>query len=156
MYRPFACAAAVLVLSSSSYAQRPAAASDARAGIAASWAEFITHWKMGHAPQSTAAFFTDDAINMEPGEANVSGRAAIEKSFASFHAANKISNVRQTTEEVQVSGTTAYERGTFVQTYVPANGQPATLNARYLAIWSRQADGKWKCTRFLFNDMPAK
>ena len=56
--------------------------------------------------------------------------------------------------EVQVAGRMAYERGTFIQKLTPATGQPSVQRARYLAIWLRQPDGTWRCSRFLFNEPP--
>jgi len=153
MHRSLAVVAAVLTSASSSWAQRPTDVQEAKAGIAATWAAFKTHWTAGHAHESVAAVFTDDAINMSPGAPSDSGSAAIEKSFAAFLAANKV-ELTQTTDEVQVAGQTAYERGTFRQTVTPKTGQPSTERGRYLAIWRRQPDGKWKCSRFLYNEMP--
>ena len=82
MHRSLAVVAAVLTSASSSWAQRPTEVQEAKAGIAATWAAFKTHWTAGHARESVAAFFTDDAINMIPGTPSDSGRAAIEKRFA--------------------------------------------------------------------------
>jgi len=127
---------------------------EARAGIAATWDAFRPVWGAGDAARAAAIFFTDDAINMIPATANDSGLAAIETAFAAFASSNKLSDVTQTTDEVQVWGQTAYERGTFIQTVTQAEGQPYVQRSRYLAIWSRQSDGKWKCVRFLFNDLP--
>jgi len=146
--------AAVLTSASGSWAQRPTDVQEARAGIAATWAAFKPHWAANHARESVAAFFTDDAINMIPGTPSDSGRVAIEKRFAAGFAASTMSEVTQTTDEVQVAGQTAYERGTFSQKVTPTTGQPSMQRARYLAIWRRQPDGKWKCSRFLFNDLP--
>jgi len=154
MHRSLAVVAAVFASASSSWAQRPTDVQEAKAGIAATWAAFNTHWTANHARESVAAFFTDDAINMIPGTASDSGRGAIEKRFAAFLAANKVSELTQTTDEVQVAGQTAYERGTFSHKVTPNTGQPSVERGRYLAIWHRQPDGKWKCARFLYNDLP--
>ena len=153
MHRSLAVVAAVLTSASSSWAQRPTDVQEAKAGIAATWAAFKTHWTAGHARESVAAFFTDDAINMIPGTPSDSGRAAIEKRFAEGLAENKM-ELTQTTDEVQLVGQTAYERGSFNQRVTPKTGQPSMQRGRYLAIWHRQPDGKWKCSRFLFNDLP--
>lgn len=135
-------------------AERPVDVAEARAGIAATWTAFKPVWRAADAAGAAEIFFTDDAINMIPATTSDSGRAAIETAFAAFLSANKVSDVTQTTDEVQVAGQTAYERGTFIQTVTQAEGQPYVQRSRYLAIWSRQSDGKWKCERFLFNDLP--
>lgn len=154
MHRSFAVVAAVLTGATIGRAQSPADVQATRAGIAATWGAFKSQWVAGNAGPAVEAFFTDDAINMQPAAASDSGKAAITKSFTPFLATNKVTGIKQTTDEVRVSGRMAYERGTFVQSQTAANGQASTLRARYLAIWVHQPDGKWKCSRFLFNELP--
>jgi uncharacterized protein (TIGR02246 family) len=154
MHRSVLAVAALLALPGVGRAQQVTGVSDARAGIAATWAAFQPLWAAGNAAQGVAVFFTDDAMNMIPGAPSDSGRAAITKTFAAFFAGNKVSGISQTTDEVQVAGRTAYERGTFIQTVTATGGQPSVQRSRDLAVWSRQPDGKWKCTRFLINDLP--
>jgi uncharacterized protein (TIGR02246 family) len=155
MLRSISVVLALVALPLPTHAQQPSNPTDARAGITATWAAFKPLWVAGNVNKAVATFFTDDAINMVPGAPTDSGRAAIEKGFAGFFASNKVSDVSETTDEVQVAGRTAYERGTFRQTVIPAGGQPSATRARYLAVWIRQADGKWKCARFLFNNLPS-
>ena len=154
MRRTFAVVAAVLMPSTVGLAPRPASAQEPRAAVAATWAEFKSAWIAGNARQAVAAFFTDDAINMVPGAASDSGRSAIQKSFTAFFAGNKVSEVSQPTDELHVVGRLAYERGMFIQTTAAVNGQPSVQRSRYLAIWLHQPDGKWRCSRFLFNELP--
>ncbi len=46
--------------------------------------------------------------------------------------------------EISSSGDLAYETGKFVLKTVDKNGQPTTTNGKYMCVWKKQADGKWK------------
>jgi uncharacterized protein (TIGR02246 family) len=130
------------------------AAGAATAAIAATWSGFESAWLKGDVPTATSGFFTTDAINVVPEAAETRGRAAIDASFADFFTTAKVTALERTTEEVEVSGDLAYERGTFKQTVAPSGGAPQTQHSRYLAIWKRQPDGTWRCHRFVFNNAP--
>jgi uncharacterized protein (TIGR02246 family) len=125
-----------------------------RSDVASAWSSFRSAWLASQATAATAAFFTDDAINVIPAAAETHGRAAIDSSFAALLATTKITSFTQSSEEVVAVGDLAYERGTLTQTLQQGTGAPHIQRGRYLAIWRRQADGKWKCSRFLFNDAP--
>ena len=46
--------------------------------------------------------------------------------------------------EVSSSGDLAYETGRFVLKTVDRNGQPSTTTGKYVCVWKKQRDGKWK------------
>jgi uncharacterized protein (TIGR02246 family) len=142
----------LVVLGSLVACSPPAPSTDAvRASMAKAWDGFNTSWVAGNASGVTAAFFTEDAINTVPGTAEMRGRDAITTEFAGFLKDNKVVNLDHKTEEVDVAGDLAVERGTFVQTVQPREGAAQEQHGRYIAIWKRGADGSWKCRRFLFN-----
>lgn len=126
----------------------------ARAAISQAWSGFKTAWLAGDVPSATAAFFTPEAMNVMPDAPASLGRAAIDTSFREFFANTKVLALDQTTEEVEVAGDLAYERGIFAQSVQQGQAGARTLHARYLAVWKRQSDGTWKCHRFLFNYAP--
>src|SRR2546425_13281485 len=95
--------------------------------------------------QTCALPISTDAINTVPGAPESRGRDAINADFGTFHKSNKVLSFDQTTEEVDVAGDLAYERGTFTQTIQPQEGATQTQYSRYLAVWKRQPDGSWKC-----------
>jgi uncharacterized protein (TIGR02246 family) len=127
---------------------------DATAAITASWETFESAWLAGDVPGATSAFFTPEAINVGPDATESLGREAIDASFSEFFATNKVTALERTTDEVEVFGDLAYERGHFRQTTRTRDGAALTQQSRYLAIWKRQPDGSWRCHRFLFNNAP--
>ena len=42
------------------------------------------------------------------------------------------------------SGDLAYETGVFVINSVDKNQQSTTINGKYVLVWKKQANGKWK------------
>ena len=133
----------------------PPPSSDAvRSEITRTWDKFTTAWVAGSVSAATAAFFTMDAINSVPDAPESRGRAGIDSAFNAFRATTQVLASKNTTQEVDVAGDLAIERGSFTQTEQTGNAAPITREGRYLAVWKRQADGSWKCSRFLFNWAP--
>jgi ketosteroid isomerase-like protein len=126
-----------------------------RTGIDAVWSAFEAAHLAGKGSAVATEFFSADAINSVPDAPDARGRAAIDTQFTAAYAAMKVTAVTHTTQDLDVAGDLAFERGTFVQTIVPGTAAPQVQHARYFAVWKRQADGKWKCYRFLFNVGPA-
>ena len=53
------------------------------------------------------------------------------------------------------SGDMAYMTGTYEMATMDATGKPAMDRGKYLEVWEKQADGKWKCGADAFNtDLP--
>jgi len=126
-----------------------------RSEIAKTWGQFSTAWVAGNVSAATSAFFTADAINSVPDAPESVGRAAIDSAFTAFRAATKVLATKNTTQEVEVGGGVAVEKGLFTQTEQTGKAAPITHEGRYLAVWRHQTDGTWKCSRFLFNWAPA-
>jgi ketosteroid isomerase-like protein len=79
---------------------------------------------------------------MEPGF--VSGRAAIEAYQAKRLQARRYVDAVITTAELGVSGDLAWETGTNRVTIQQGESAPLTVTGRYLAVWKRGADGRWR------------
>lgn len=163
--RVFVCAAAALgVMVSTSRAQEArqqsrgappsASVAELRSHIEKSWQEFAKEHIAGHAAAATKAFFTEDAVNVTPGNPESVSRAAIEAFFAKFYSTTKVLSIDRATDEVDLSGKLAYERGHFTQVTQADQKAPQALKGRYLAIWRQQPDRTWKCSRFYFNWAP--
>src|SRR5215468_3316899 len=129
--------ALVLMLAASSPAagQMPLR-SEVSLQIAKAWKGFTDAWLAGNAPAATKAFFTQEAINIVPDAPQVRGRAAIDSSFMNFQATSKVLSMAQTTDEIEVSGTIAYERGHFTQVTQQGRAPSQIVTARYLAVWT--------------------
>src|SRR5437016_946485 len=52
---------------------------------------------------------------------------------------------KATRVEVAKSGDMAYVSGTYEVTMNDASGKPVNDHGKYLEVWEKQADGKWKC-----------
>lgn len=155
MFR-FAVAPLILALGTFACTRHESSPADVRTAIAQSWSGFSQAWLAGDIGQASSAFFADDAVNTVPELPDSKGRVAIDIDLGNFLKAIKILTIDQRTEEVEVDGSLAYERGTFLQTLQPAQGATQTQRSRYLAIWKRQPDGSWKCHRFFINNAPAQ
>ncbi len=95
--------------------------------------------------------FTVDAMLMPPNEPAAAGYEAIESgfqdAFEEFTAELTVSS-----DEVEVAGQWAFERGTYTLTLTPkAEGEPIEDNGKYIDILQKQPDGSWKYARDIWN-----
>jgi ketosteroid isomerase-like protein len=99
--------------------------------------------------------YAEDAIAYPPDAESAHGRAAIGRLWEALHRAGGRS-LAFATAEVQLSGDLAVETGTSTSAMQPP-GQPARQRAiRYLVVWKRQADGRWKMHRDIWNATPVR
>lgn len=143
-------AAAILALASgcahAGAAAAPAGAEEAspRADIAAANEEYARALERGD-PAAIAALFTEDGEVIPAGQRGfVAGRAAIEAYHATRLAGRRYAEVAITTSELGVSGDLAWEAGTTRLTVRQGDGAPVTLTGRYLAVWRRDPDRRWR------------
>jgi uncharacterized protein (TIGR02246 family) len=140
-------AIALVALCACAHTATPPAAlddADVRAAIAAANAEFAQALVRGDAQALAAVFAEDGEIipPMEPGF--VSGRAAIEAYQAKRLQGRRYVDAVITTAELGVSGDLAWETGTNRVTIRQGESAPLTVTGRYLAVWKRGADGRWR------------
>lgn len=101
-------------------------------------------------PDALANLYTEDAVRMVYGSPTVTGRSAIRQDFADrFTMGTMTSTVRS--EELQLMGDWAFDRGTFQGTMTPSGGGEVTVEGRYLVLLRRQADGSWQLARTIDN-----
>ncbi len=91
-----------------------------------------------------ASWFADDAVTLSNGKAPVLNKTGI------------MDHARWKPEEYKLqwtpmggkmsdSGDMGFTWGHYdATTYHPAGGNPTVLGGRYITVWKRQADGKWK------------
>ncbi len=100
--------------------------------------------------EAFVALFADDVMFMAPDAPAAVGiegfRSAIETSFAEV----STGTIDMVSEETEVAGDWAYDRGTLTFVVV-AGGESIQMDWKYLAIMRRQADGSWKYARFIHN-----
>jgi uncharacterized protein (TIGR02246 family) len=91
------------------------------------------------------ALYREDVIVSATGAPDVVGREAWREGLKQLPAGVKM-KLRFDTQEVEIAGDLAYERGTFVVSMPdPASGELQSLfDGRHMHIFKREADGSWK------------
>ena len=123
------------------------------AAIKALGDQFTAAFNSGDAAAMAAAY-ADDAIMMDPNQAAVEGKQAIQAAYEarSKDNAGKITRTMVFTPlETQVADDWAYDRGNLTITVTPKSGKPMEESVKYLTIYKRQPDGSWKIYRDISN-----
>jgi len=96
------------------------------------------------------AAYTDDATMVPPDGDLIKGKQAIEEFYRRLLQMG-VKDIVLTTIEVEGSGGTAYEIGK-TKIRIQPEGQETTQDStKYMVIWKRQADGKWKVQADIWN-----
>jgi uncharacterized protein (TIGR02246 family) len=108
--------------------------------------EFVTAFNAGDMSR-ILGIFTDDLIDMSAGEPTRTGQAAREHflSRVTETHAKYSPHLVITIDEIQVVSNWAYDRGSLTVKLVPrGGGETSFVRQRYLEIWRRGSDGKWR------------
>jgi uncharacterized protein (TIGR02246 family) len=105
----------------------------------------------------TVSYYSDDAIVMPPNAALATTKEAIRTIWKDLLASpGLIISWKSTKVEVAKSGDLACLSGTYELTMNDATGKPVNDRGKYVEVWEKQADGKWKCGADIWNsDLPA-
>jgi ketosteroid isomerase-like protein len=90
-----------------------------------------------------ADWFAEDGVALGNGAAPLIGKVAIVKN-ASWSAKDYQLTWTPTDAVMGPSGDMGYTWGHFEGHSKDANGNPVTTSGRYMTIWRKQPDGKWK------------
>ena len=105
---------------------------------------------------SVVAYWTDDARVVLPGQPEISGKAALREMVAGTM---KIPGFRVTwapdSAVVSRSGDLGYTYGTNEFTVPDSTGTLVTTKGRYLTVWRKDTDGRWRCVQDYSNPAPA-
>jgi uncharacterized protein (TIGR02246 family) len=103
------------------------------------------------------SFFAEDALSLPPNAPMLTGKESMRKDlseamaspgFALSWQANKV--------EASRGGDLAYSIGTYQGTMNDAKGKSVTERGKYVTVWKKQPDGKWKVVVDVYNsDLPA-
>jgi uncharacterized protein (TIGR02246 family) len=109
-----------------------------------------------HDLERSVSFMADDATMFPPGAAPVVGKAAIREYMAAGFATPGFS-VTWEPEAVVVAenGGLAYTRSKSQYTVPGPDGKIMTIYAKGVAIWRKDASGRWRCVVDIWNDAPA-
>jgi uncharacterized protein (TIGR02246 family) len=123
---------------------------DATRAVEDIWKEYSASLNAGDL-ERWLALWTDDGIQMPPGEPAVAGKERIRTRNGGFLDQFKF-DMGITNEEVRVAGDWAFARGTYEASLIPKQGgAPVPINGKYMTILARQGDGSWKIHRDIFN-----
>ena len=103
------------------------------------------------------SFYADDASVFAPGTPVVTGKDAIRRTLdADFATPGSSLSFQPAKVEVSRGGDLAYCSGTYTMTMNDPKGKPVTDKGKYVAVYKKQPDGKWKCVADIHNsDLPA-
>jgi ketosteroid isomerase-like protein len=107
--------------------------------------------------EKTVSFYSEDAIVMPPNASAATTKEAIRKVWQDLLASPGLVISWKTTKiEVAKSGDLACLSGTYELTMNDLNGKPINDRGKYVEVWEKHADGKWKCGTDIWNsDGPA-
>jgi len=135
-----------------------ASAADTKSAIEKALRDLDAQWSAAAGAKEidkTVSFYSDDAIVMPPNAASATTKEAIRALWKDLLTDAKIS---WKTKEVEVaqSGDLASLSGTYEVTLNDPTGKEVNDRGKYLEVWKKQADGKWKCVMDIWNsDLPA-
>jgi ketosteroid isomerase-like protein len=117
---------------------------EARAGVEEGNRLFAAAALVGSGDRVATAF-ADDAtmvVYLQPGA--IHGHAAIADYWRERLSTTRFLDIQLTTNEVSVTGDLAYEIGTSRTKSQTGAALPVVSTGRYLAVWRRGVDGRWR------------
>jgi uncharacterized protein (TIGR02246 family) len=127
-------------------------AGDARHDVETALQEYARLLKATDAA-GLAACYTADGELLDPGMDALKGREAIRAFLASFGEV-RIESASMTPDATEVFGDQAFQWGAYSQRVVVPGKPAAGYSGRFVAQWSRQADGRWLIRRLLTQPSP--
>jgi uncharacterized protein (TIGR02246 family) len=99
-------------------------------------------------PTAWVDFYTDDAIFVAPGMAAIEGRTAL---LAHARQMTPLSSARIEVQSTDGEGDVAAILGSASWVNGPKDSGGATSLVRFLIVWRREPDGRWRIMRELLN-----
>ena len=102
--------------------------------------------------EKTVSFYSADAIVMPPNASAATTKEAIRKVWQDLLASPGLVISWKTGKvEVAKSGDLASLSGTYELTMNDASSKPVNDHGKYVEVWEKQSDGKWKCGTDIWN-----
>ena len=106
--------------------------------------------------EGTVAYYTDDATLLPPNEPIATGKQAIRAVWAPLLGPGTSIAWQAAKVEVARSSDLAYITGAYQLSMKDPQGNPVNDKGKFVEVWKKQADGKWKVVADIFNsDLPA-
>jgi ketosteroid isomerase-like protein len=103
------------------------------------------------------SYYSDDATVLPPNAAAATTKEAIKKIWQDMLASpGFVISWKANKVEVAKSGDLGFVSGTYELSMNDASGKPVNDKGKYVEVWEKKADGKWKCGTDTWNsDLPA-
>jgi ketosteroid isomerase-like protein len=149
------CLAAAVLLT---WACGPATPPDTRAADESTIKDQDVQWSKAAAAKDvdgTVSYYSDDASLLPPNAPLATGAHAIRAIWASLLGPDGSLSWQANKVEVARSGDLAYVLGVYQMTQKNAQQKTAADHGKFVEVWKKQADGKWKAVADMFNsDLP--
>jgi uncharacterized protein (TIGR02246 family) len=116
-------------------------------------AAFDSAYRSGDA-DAVAALMTADAVISAEGIPDVAGRDVIRDVLGRFFATSRVQAFTLQPIELKVAGDMAFERGTFIYSAGPTEGDATTRTGRYTLLRLREG-GTWRMHRYMESCLPS-
>jgi len=151
-----ACIAVLLIASACNQQQAPA---DTRAADESAIRDLDAQWSktaMANDVEGTVSYYSDDASVFPPNVPIATGKEAIHAAWTSLLSPEVSVSWQPGNVGVSRSSDLAYVTGIYQVTLKDPKGKPPMADrGKYLEVWKKQPDGKWKTVADIFNtDLP--
>jgi ketosteroid isomerase-like protein len=104
----------------------------------------------------TVSYYSTDATVLPPNASAATTKEAIKKIWQDLLASPGLTiSWKATKVEVAKSGDLGFVSGTYEMAMNDASGKPVNDHGKYVEVWEKKADGKWKCGTDTWNsDLP--
>jgi ketosteroid isomerase-like protein len=101
------------------------------------------------------SYHSDDASVLPPNSPIATGKQAIRAAWATLLVPGASVSWQPSKVEVSRSGDLAYSMGSYEASMKDSRGKTVADHGKYVEVWKKQADGKWKTVVDIFNsDLP--
>ena len=102
----------------------------------------------------TLSYYADDASLFPPNAPLATGKEALRREWTNLLAGYS-GSWQATKVDVARGGDLAYIMGTYNGTWTAPKSKPVKDRGKYLEVWKKQPDGKWKCVADMYSsDLP--
>jgi len=137
----------------------PSTPPDTRAADEKAIRDLDAEWSKAAASKdldATVSYYSDDASLLAPNLPIATGNHAIRAVWSPLLSSDVSLSWAANKAEVARSGDLAYLLGVYQMTMKSPQGKPVTDNGKFVEVWKKQTDGKWKVAADIFNsDSPA-
>jgi len=149
-----ACLTLVLAASGCGKSQPP----DTRAADEKALRDVDAQWSAAAATKNVDAavsYYSDNAILLPPNSPAATDKQTIRGIWSELLAPDTSLSWQATRVEASRSGDLGYVAGTYQMALKDPQGKPTTDRGKFLEVWKKQADGKWKCVADTYSsDLP--